>query len=135
MREIDDEADEEDFQRELIKLKEEQGKIESEIAKLALDDSYEARAKREQLEKELAAKIEEIENLTRNRSKELRKQSLQDQLDNMKKEIEAKKEQENEMYEAEKERLEKIRKETEYHYNELINNEIKFQNSASNIER
>ena len=127
MREIDDEADEEDFQRELIKLKEEQGKIESEIAKLALDDSYEARAKREQLEKELAAKIEEIENLTRNRSKELRKQSLQDQLDNMKKEIEAKKEQENEMYEAEKERLEKIRKDTEYHYNELINNEIKFQ--------
>ena len=113
--------------RELNKLQEEQGEIESEIAKLALDDSYEARAKREQLEKDLAAKIEEINNLTRNRDKTLRKQALQDQLDNIKKETDERKSQQEEIYEAEKARLEKIREDTEYHYNELLNNERRFQ--------
>ncbi len=133
LREIDDEADEEDFLRDLAKMQEEQADIERDIAKLALDDSFEAKAKREALEVDLANKIAQINELKRSRDKTLRKQALQDQLNNMKTEIDAKKEHEDEVYEAEKERLEKIRDETEYHYNELLNNERKFQKLRQSI--
>lgn len=133
LREIDDEADEEDFLRDLTKLQEEQADIERNIAKLALDDSFEAKAKREALEEDLANKIEQINELKRSRDKTLRKQALQDQLEGMKTEIDAKKDQEDTIYEAEKARLEKIREETEYHYNELLNNERKFQKIRQSI--
>ncbi len=126
IRAIDDEADEEDFVRELTKLKEEQAEIERNIALLALDDSFEARVKREALEADLVKKIERINDLSRNRDKTLRKQALSDQLSDMKIEVDAKKDAENDAFEAEKERLEKVREETAYHYDELINNERYF---------
>ena len=123
IRAIEDVEDEEDFQRELARLMEERGEIERQIAKLSLDDSYEARAKREELEKDLANKIEQINELTRKRNKELRVQELNDQKNALQEELEAKKAQQEAMHEAEKERLERIREETAYHYDELINNE------------
>jgi len=126
IRAIEDVEDEEDFQRELARLMEERGEIERQIAKLSLDDSYEARAKREELEKDLANKIEQINELTRKRNKELRVQELNDQKNALQEELEAKKAQQEAMHEAEKERLERIREETAYHYDELINNERYF---------
>ena len=87
IRAIEDVEDEEDFQRELARLMEERGEIERQIAKLSLDDSYEARAKREELEKDLANKIEQINELTRKRNKELRVQELNDQKNALQEEL------------------------------------------------
>ncbi len=123
LRALDDEASEEDFQRELTKLIEERGEIESEIAKLALDDSYEARAKIEELEKEKARVIENIEALTRNRSRTLRRQEIQDIRDDFRDEIQAAKDKETEIFNATSERLAEEKREIGYFYDELINDD------------
>lgn len=123
LRLIDRQADEEDFNKELSKLQKQEQEIRDEINKLSLDDSYEAKARKKELEKELADITEQIEELKTNRERELRKQNLQDELESYTKEIEGKKEAEQEKYETEKETLEKLREEREYYYDELIKNE------------
>ncbi|MFA5558992.1 MAG: hypothetical protein WDA59_06005 [Methanofastidiosum sp.] len=120
LRELEDEEAKEDYQRQLMKMQQERGELQQKIDVLALDDSFEARAKRHDLEKELAQKEEEIELFMHKRSIELRKQSLKDQLENHKKEIDAKKTAEQKKYDAEKEALEQRKQATERYYSELL---------------
>ena len=59
-----------------------------------------------ELQKQLAEKNSEIEDMQNSHTIDLRKQNLQDALDAIKKELEAKKQSENEAYEAKKQSLE-----------------------------
>jgi hypothetical protein len=130
---IDREEDQEDFTKQLSKAQQEQANIKKQIDVLAMDDSIEAKAKREELEKQLADKTEEIEEMKSKRSKELRKQNLQDQLDDYRKDNEAKKNSENDKFEAEKQRLERIKLETIRYWDEMLNNERFFAELRKNV--
>lgn len=133
IRLIDKQAKEEDYNKELGKLQKEQLELQKRISILSLDDSSEAKAKRLELEKELATLTEQIEELKLGRERELRKENLEEKLKAYRKEIEEKKETEDEKYEIEKERLEKIRRVTEFHYDNLINDEQYYANIRKNI--
>lgn len=130
---IDKQAEEEDYNKELGKLQNEQLELQKRISILSLDNSSEAKAKRLEMEKELATLTEQIEELKLGRERKLRKENLEEELETYRKEIEEKKEAEDEKYETEKERLEKIRRETEFHYDNLINDEQHYANIRKNI--
>lgn len=130
---IERQAEEEDYNKQLDKLTQEQLKIQKRISILSIDDSKEAQAKRIELEKELKNITEQIEELKINRERELRRENLEDELEQYRKEIQEKKEVENQKYEIEKERLDKIKRETEYHYDNLINDEQRYAEIRKNI--
>ena len=120
---IDEEASEDEFNKRLEKAYKERQEILNKLSVLSLDNSYEANAERERLAEELGAKEEEIEELINSRTKELRKNALNELLDNYRKEVERKRETERQKFEAEKQRLDRVREETNRHYENLINDE------------
>lgn len=120
---IDEEASEDEFNKRLEKAYKERQEILNKLSVLSLDNSYEANAERERLAEELGAKEEEIEELINSRTKELRKDALNELLDNYRKEVERKRETEQRKFEAEKQRLDRVREETNRHYENLINDE------------
>lgn len=126
LREIDDKYDEDQYEKELRKMQEERLKLQKEIDLLAMDDSFEATAKRADLEKQLADQMEKISDFQADRERKLRKDSLNGQLEDYKEDIEAKKEAEDEKYKSEIDRLKELRKQEEYHYNEILKNERKW---------
>lgn len=126
LREIDDQYDEDQYEKELRKMQEEQSETQRKINLLKLDDSYEAKAERLRLEKELAEQTERIQEFQDDRERKLRKDNLNDMLDDYREDIEGKKEAESEKYDAEIKRLQELRKQEEYHYNEILKNERKW---------
>ena len=130
---IEQQAEEEDYNKQLNKLQQEELKIRKRISILSIDDSKEAQAKRIELEEELKDITEQIEELKINRERDLRKENLEEQLEQYRKEIEDKKEVEDQKYKIEKERLDKIKRETEYHYDNLINDEKRYADIRKNI--
>lgn len=130
---INDQASEEDYRKELTQLQKERQKILSKINVLSLDDSLESKAQREALIEELGDKEQQIAELTTNRERELRKDNLQDMLEDYREDIEAKKKAENEKYEALKERLEDEKKEVERYYDELIADQKRYNRIQQNL--
>lgn len=123
---LDKEKSENDYNRDLTKAQKERQEILNQINLLSMDDSWEAKSKLSELNKELAEKDMEIAEMQSDHSYDLRKENLEDQLDIYDKDVEAKKDAEDEKYEAEIDRLEDVKKETEKFYNELINDEERF---------
>ena len=123
MKLINDEASAEDYNLNLTNAQKEAQKIQNDINILSLDDSIEAKFKREELETQLADKITEIEKMQKDHSRDLRKDALSEQLDAYKTDIDAKKDAEDEKYDSIKDSLDKQKTDTEYMYNELINDE------------
>jgi len=120
---LDREANKEDYNEQLSDLQQERAEIQDEINVLSLDNSIEARARLFELNKQLTEKEEEIERLKTDRSRELRRDNLQDQLDEYREDIEAKQESEDKKYQKTKNRLEQERQSIITHYDNLINNE------------
>ena len=133
LRLIDDQESEDNFNEQVNDLNKEIQKLQSDIYKITFDDTEEGKNKRYELEQQLDEKIKELEKLKKNRSNDLRKKDLNDQLEAYQKDIEAKKKAEDQKYNLEKERLELEKKENEYYYNELIANEAKFQEMKTDI--
>ncbi|OXS56862.1 hypothetical protein B1A99_18545 [Cohnella sp. CIP 111063] len=77
----------EDFSDNRAKLQKEEAELRKEIAVLSLDNSIEGQYKREQLEQELADKVEEIRRLELDRTRSLREQDYDDLLKNKEDEI------------------------------------------------
>ncbi|TCJ01044.1 phage tail tape measure protein [Cytobacillus praedii] len=134
---IDRNESERDYNKELDGLTDEKLKIESEINKLSLDNSFEAIAKKIELEEQLKDKIEQIEELKHQREIELRKQSLQDDLEKKQEEIENAKDSLDKQQTAEKDALEQShknltdsleadKKAIQSHYDNIINDERKW---------
>ena len=126
MKLINDEANAEDYNLNLTNAQKDAQKIQNDINILSLDDSIEAKFKREELETQLADKITEIEKMQKDHSRDLRKDALSEQLDDYKTDIDAKKDSEESKYKSIKENLDKQKTDTEYMYNELINDERKY---------
>jgi len=123
----------EDYDSEMSKLNKEKLEIQKQIDYLGKNDSYEAQALLAELQKELDTKNEEILNSQRDREKELREENLDDLLDEYKDENEAKKELEDDKYDSTKKSLEKQKKETERYYQDMIANEIEFNNMKEDL--
>lgn len=126
LREIDDEYDEDQYEKQLNKMQEERLEIQRKINHLAMDDSYEAKTEKLKLEKELAEQTEKIQEFQDDRERKLRKDNLNDMLEDYREDIENKKEAETEKYDAEIDRLQELRRQQEYHYSEIIKNERKW---------
>lgn len=122
-----------DFEKDLSNLQNEELDIRKNITSISADDSLEASYKREQLEKELADKLIEIEQLKSDRSRELRDQALDDMEKAKQTEIGAEKEKENALYKTNKEGLENIKLEIENFWKTTLENENTFLQDRSVI--
>lgn len=123
MREIDDQQSNDNYDKELKKKQKEAEDIQKKINKLAIDDSIWAKKQREELEKQLADKQEEITQFVNDRNVELRKKSLSDQLESDKKAIDEKRDIENKAYEKQQEEWDELEKFINRKYDNLINDE------------
>lgn len=130
---IDDEKDQEDFQKELNKKQEERIDLIRQIDVLSMDDSMEARSKVADLKELLDEKDLEIKEFVADRERELRKESLLEQLEDKREQIEAEQEMEEEKFEGQKLELEKQREQIEQHYEDLLNDERKFAKMRQDI--
>lgn len=133
LKALDKEENEHDYNRELEKKQKAILETQKNIDILSLDDSWEAKAKREELIKQLAQQEDEITEYQHDHSIDLRKDNLKDQLDVYKKDIDAKKRAEDTKLNLEKDRLDRIKRETERYYDELINDERKFAQIKTDI--
>lgn len=115
LKALDEQWDEEDYDRQLAKMQKERDAIQKQIDTLAINHSLEAKARRADLEKQLAEKNEEIEDYERNYSREQQKKNLEDLLEEKKNRVD-----------AEKDELDRRQEQHDKYYDELINNERKF---------
>lgn len=123
---LDREESKRDYQRDLDKKQRERQELVDKISLLSMDNSIEAKLQLSDLNKKLSEKEEEIAEMQHDHSIDLRKENLKDQLDAYKKDIDSKKKAEETKYNLEKERLERIKRDTERYYDELINDERRF---------
>ncbi|GEM_PF-7094747 len=100
LRSLDRLNEAEDSEEALAKLLKERGEIESRLNVLALDDSWESKAKQKELREQLEHKQEEISKFQRDRERAEQKQALQDQLDDRKKTIDEAKRLEGKFHDA-----------------------------------
>ncbi|WP_342421914.1 phage tail tape measure protein [Paenibacillus sp. FSL E2-0178] len=130
---IDDQEDEESYNKKLTKAQEEAQKTRDQIAMLSRSDDLADKARRKQLEEKLAEQLEDIAETQHEHEIELRKDSLQSELDAQKTELEKTKTVEQEKIDAnkksvdtQKQLLEDLKKTQETYYDNLINDERNF---------
>jgi TP901 family phage tail tape measure protein len=131
--ELDKEDAERTFNMDLQGLQEEERKIRERINILSLDDSYRARAEREELEEQLSDKLSEIEELKYQRELTLRKENLKDLKEEEIEKVESKREGYEEDYENFTKNQEELREEREKHWEDMLNDEEKFSHMRENI--
>lgn len=115
--------DERSYNNDLADLQEERQKIQERLNALILDDSEWSLSLQEDLKEELADTDREIGDLTYDYNKDLRIQNLEDLRDLYKKDVEAKRDAEDEKYELTKDSLEDQKQETERYYSDILDNE------------
>ncbi|MVP00803.1 phage tail tape measure protein [Paenibacillus lutrae] len=123
---LDDTAVQEDHLKQLGKLKAERDGIQLEIDKRKLNNSIEGQAKVAELQKQLADKNNEIDQLVTNYSRDQQKKNLQEKLDDLKTYTEEQQKLENKTYENNKELLDQQKESVELTYEQQINDEQKF---------
>jgi TP901 family phage tail tape measure protein len=125
---LDREVAEEDYQDQLAKLQKEKSELEVSYSKWIMDDSLEAKSKRADLEKEIAAKSEEITKLQRDREITIRKDGLTDQLEDRQNAIDKEKKLEDSKHDVIIDNLEELEKLNDEYYEGLLNDEQYFYN-------
>lgn len=115
--------DERSYNNDLADLQEERQKIQERLNALILDDSEWSLSLQEDLKEELADTDREISDLTYDYNKDLRIQNLEDLRDLYEKDVEAKRDAEDEKYELTKDSLEDQKQETERYYSDILDNE------------
>ncbi|KGA83122.1 hypothetical protein KQ41_11535 [Lysinibacillus fusiformis] len=133
LRLIDREEAQRSYDMEISDLESERNDVQSKLNILALDNSYEAKAKRKSLQEQLDEIDKTIAEKRHNREIDLRKESLNDSLESKEEEINEK----IELQESEHENLvNKINLEKEYwesYYSNLLNDESKFAKMREDI--
>ncbi|MBN3527700.1 hypothetical protein [Paenibacillus apiarius] len=114
---------EEDYEAQLNKLMKERQDIADKISVLALDNSFEAKAKRKALQEQLDSKNEEIDKFKLDRERELVKEGLSDQLEDRRKTIEKERELEDKQHEDALDKLDKEKRKIERHYKQILEDE------------
>jgi len=120
---IDKLSSAEDYNKNLKKSQSEAQGIQNQINILSKDTSISGKSKLADLQKQLAEKNSSIDDMQTDHTNTLRKQNLQDQLADYKKDIDAKKKAENTKYDLKKSELDAEKVATETTFNELMNNE------------
>ncbi|MFB4327360.1 phage tail tape measure protein [Paenibacillus sp. CR_12] len=115
-----------DYDKELAKKLKERQEIIDKINVLQLDNSMEAKAKRKDLQGQLDAKNEEIDEFKLQRDRETSKQTLQDLLDDRKEYLDQVRTHEDDQYEESREKNEQEKKDIEWKYNSMLNDEKNF---------
>ncbi|WP_068620014.1 phage tail tape measure protein [Paenibacillus tuaregi] len=115
-----------DYETELNKKLKERQTIIDKLNVLALDNSMEAKAKRKDLGDQLNAKNEEIDKYKLDREREMRKQGLQDQLDDRKKYTDKISRDEDKRNKDEMDAIDLKRREVEQYYKDILENEQNF---------
>jgi len=123
----------EDYNKSLNSAQSEVQTLQSEKDSLSLDTSTEGRARVAELQKQIDEKNSSINDMQADHTIELRKQNLQDQLDEIKKVLEAKKNAENESYNATKTRYEADKKSADETYNTMMANDQYFADKKKEI--
>ncbi|WP_249659960.1 peptidoglycan DD-metalloendopeptidase family protein [Lysinibacillus fusiformis] len=133
LRLIDREEAQRSYDMEISDLESERNDVQNKLNILALDNSYEAKAKRKSLQEQLDEIDKTIAEKRHNREIDLRKESLNDSLESKEEEINEK----IELQESEHENLvNKINLEKEYwesYYSNLLNDESKFAKMREDI--
>jgi LysM repeat protein len=123
---IDKQEDTDNYNKELASKQKERQDILNQINVLSMDTSVEGQRRVADLRQELADKELEIEEFKHDREIQLRKDNLNQQLEDKQAQIDAQKEQENAAFEAQKATLEAERVALERHWENLLNDERKW---------
>ncbi|KAF6620431.1 C40 family peptidase [Paenibacillus sp. EKM102P] len=126
LQELDRTSESDDYDKELKKKLDERQKIQDKINELALNNSYEAKAKRKDLTDQLDAKNEEIDKFKLDRERELRKEGLNDQLEDRKKYLDKTKDAEDRTHDAITDNIDREKELTEQKYDDILEDEQRF---------
>ena len=85
---LDDQYAKEDYKDKLAEENKKKADLQKQKAALAMDTSLEAKAKREELDKQLAEQQKVIDDAVKQHNRDAQKQNLQDNLDNERKKVE-----------------------------------------------
>ncbi|QWU13406.1 phage tail tape measure protein, TP901 family, core region [Paenibacillus sophorae] len=118
----------EDYQDQLSKLQKEKAELDAKFSSKLLDDSLEGKAARADIQKEIDAKQEEIAKLQRDREITIRKDGLQDQLEDRQKAIDKEKKLEDDKNKDILKGIEDAKKKNDEYYDGLLNDEQYFYN-------
>jgi len=126
LKAMDRQHDSDDYEKELNQKIKERQEIIDRLNVLRLDNSMEAKAKRKDLQEQLDAKNEEIDEFKLQRERALRKQGLQDQLDDRKEFLDKVQKDEDEQYDQFKKKNEQEKKDIEIKYKNMLEDEKRF---------
>src|SRR5690606_9722227 len=124
--EIDREESERDYNKEIDELEKDRRELTDQLNLLKLDDSFEAKAQRRDLQEQISQIDETIAEKRHDREVELRKEALNEMLEDKQEEISEQEKAETERHEAERDRIDKQREYWNQYYNDLANDERKF---------
>lgn len=130
---LDREWSTDDFNDSLSELQKEAQAILDLRNQYSLDDSFEGKRKKQELDEQYAEKQEEIAKLNKDRNRELREDDLDDLLETKKKEIETQRETEDKLFEINKENLDRIKTEITAFWETTINDETTYLKSQSEV--
>lgn len=114
------------YDNDVSKLQKEADELNKQIDALSMDDSYEAKAKKAELVKQLSEKEMQLAELNHNREVELRKDNLTDDLESEKEKLDKRKEKYEDDYNNMVEYLEKEAKRKQEYWEDELQNEKKF---------
>ncbi len=122
-----------DYEREINKLTDEEAEIQRKINTLSFNDSFEDKAKRKELEKQLLQIQEEIQTKQRERERNGRKETLEDLLKDREDHISNLEKIEDDRHNEEKKNLNKQKEAHELHWKSKLSDEEFFYKMKSNL--
>lgn len=137
MKQLEDADDARSHDKQMSDFAKREKEIRSSLNRISLDDSFEAQAKRKELNKELEALNEERDEYLYSRNLDKQKEALQNERDAYLENIDKKQESEDEAYEkfeetldrreeAEAELYEKMKEQLNQYYDDILNDERKW---------
>nr|WP_172249930.1 transglycosylase SLT domain-containing protein [Saccharibacillus deserti] len=133
LKNIDRQETTDDHNKELSKKLEERQKLQNQINTLSLDDSWEAKAKREQLQEQLGNQDEDIAKFRLDRERDLRKQNLNDQLEDKKNKLDREKKVEDDKQKKTLDDIEEEKKAKQQYYQDVLEDESKWYVMKQNL--
>ncbi|MGG1650415.1 phage tail tape measure protein [Paenibacillus sp. NRS-1775] len=126
-----DEAD--DYEKELKKKLDERQKLQDRFNKELLDNSFEAKARRKDLQEQIDTKNEEIDKFKLDRERELRQENLSDQLEDRKKYLDKSKDAEDKAHDAITDNIEREKDLTERKFDDILEDEQRYYRMKQNL--
>lgn len=133
LEQLDRNAQSEDYESELKSKIDERQKLQDRFNKLLLDTSYEAKMKRQDLQAQMDTKDEEIAKFKEDRERELRKQGLNDQLQDRQDIVEQIKDTENDLNKSILDNIDSEKTQTERKYKDMLEDEQRFYQIKQNL--